>query len=730
MSYKLFFKIVFYQLILSGFLSIFSTGKLDPASGIIYLLLVGTAFFRGEKIAEKHSGFKPFTIFLLFIFFIFFFLLDFLFLTGEFALSIVHMAMGVSLIKLFTLKTTRDYFYLFFIAFGFLLVSTTFTVDMIFLLFASWFLVSGILALMLNDIRISSLRFSKSEETKEPLQDRKVSIFKEPAGPGRTPLPSMKFVGMALGIYFVILFFTFPTFFILPRLAFGLWQLNLSNRQELSGFSETTTLGDISSIKLNDMTVMYIKTNIDPDQLPASLRWRGIALDHFDGRNWSLEQDVTYAFLRPSGNWYTINERRLPEILLYQEIYVEPISSKVLFLAGRQLGMSRNIGKVSRTRTDTLIKPFPHFRKLKYFGYSDVYHFPESELEQAPPVYPETISPIFWEISNPSEKVAALVESVVSTTSSPYKKAVALREFLKNNFDYSLEMSECPEDQDPIEFFLFQMKQGHCEYFSSALAIMLRYAGIPSRLVNGFQRGEVNRFTNTFVIRQSDAHSWVEAYFEGFGWVELDATPPPPPRDSFGVSFFMEQLLESIHFFWMSNVVNFDMSDQFRLFNSMRNSAASWRVGLKRAYQNLRDRFTETVRRWSRSLFETGTQQGGNLFTIFIVACLILLACGTGFYLYRKQTGRRGSNGRKGRRNLISLNYKRFLKTAAKSGFLKSESETPEEFSRRLKEAFSPTLLEEFVGLYYRLRFSGRNLEENSVDRLNMLLRRLEESRN
>ena len=96
------------------------------------------------------------------------------------------------------------------------------------------------------------------------------------------------------------------------------------------------------------------------------------------------------------------------------------------------------------------------------------------------------------------------------------------------NFGYTLEMSRVAP-ADPLADFLFVRKQGHCEYFASSMAIMLRTLGIPSRVVNGFRTSEFNDVTGNYVVRASSAHSWVEAYFPGQGWVSFDPTPGGVP---------------------------------------------------------------------------------------------------------------------------------------------------------------------------------------------------------
>ena len=100
----------------------------------------------------------------------------------------------------------------------------------------------------------------------------------------------------------------------------------------------------------------------------------------------------------------------------------------------------------------------------------------------------------------------------------------ASRTICRTRFGYTLQLPRTPP-KDPIANFLFERKQGHCEYFASSMAVMLRTLGIPSRVVNGFRSDEFNDLTGNYVVRAKDAHAWVEAYFPGYGWQTFDPTP-------------------------------------------------------------------------------------------------------------------------------------------------------------------------------------------------------------
>src|ERR1019366_5904852 len=99
--------------------------------------------------------------------------------------------------------------------------------------------------------------------------------------------------------------------------------------------------------------------------------------------------------------------------------------------------------------------------------------------------------------------------------------------YLRKNFSYTLELPKT-DMRDPIANFLFRRKKGHCEYFASAMAVMLRTIGIPSRVTTGFAGGVYNPISGWYVVRASDAHSWVEAYLPRLGWTTFDPTPPDP----------------------------------------------------------------------------------------------------------------------------------------------------------------------------------------------------------
>ena len=118
--------------------------------------------------------------------------------------------------------------------------------------------------------------------------------------------------------------------------------------------------------------------------------------------------------------------------------------------------------------------------------------------------------------------------------------------------------------KDPIANFLFERKQGHCEYFASSMAVMLRTLGIPSRVVNGFRSDEFNDLTGNYVVRAKNAHSWVEAYFPGYGWQTFDPTPAGDSGTPQGWSR-LALYIDAMSSFWRDWIVSYDTSHQYVL---------------------------------------------------------------------------------------------------------------------------------------------------------------------
>jgi hypothetical protein len=140
---------------------------------------------------------------------------------------------------------------------------------------------------------------------------------------------------------------------------------------------------------------------------------------------------------------------------------------------------------------------------------------------------------------------------------SDLRKAEVIERYLKKNYRYSLNTRPPDDNSDPLLYFLFASKTGFCEHYATAMAMMLRTSGIPARIVTGFQGGELNEYGNYVIVRQSNAHSWVEAYVDG-RWMRFDPTPSVMVERPPAVALFIDMLRME----WDRYVVAFSYSDQ------------------------------------------------------------------------------------------------------------------------------------------------------------------------
>jgi len=153
------------------------------------------------------------------------------------------------------------------------------------------------------------------------------------------------------------------------------------------------------------------------------------------------------------------------------------------------------------------------------------------DLQGASIVYPNwltpyrTLPPNGYRTPGVLSDIHKLALDVTAGTHTPYDAAVAIETFLRSDpFKYTLDPRRDPQGGDPIHYFLFNSHEGYCEFFATAMGDMLRSLGIPARLVSGFGPGTYDNATNNYVVRSEDAHSWVEVYFPGYGWIEFEPT--------------------------------------------------------------------------------------------------------------------------------------------------------------------------------------------------------------
>jgi hypothetical protein len=237
------------------------------------------------------------------------------------------------------------------------------------------------------------------------------------------------------------------------------------------------------------------------------------------------------------------------------------------------------------------------------------------------------------------------------------------------------------------------------------MAVMLRTLGIPSRAVNGFLPGEFNDVAGDYIVRESDAHSWVEAYFPGSGWVTFDPTPPAP-ANSVGLLSRFGEYLDWMQLNWNEWIINYDFSHQLLLAKNVRQNSTDWNGALRNWFHRTQDKGMHKL---------TGWQLAHGKLSVLFPAILVLLLLTLRMDWIRKffrwlsfSWQLRLAPRQRDNPQLASRLYVELLHALEKRGFTRKDSQTPAELatSVSLRPELAPAV-REFTNLYAQARFGG-----------------------
>lgn len=654
MSFTFVFLASSYFLILLGVTGLFFTGDL----GLPYLTFAGASLILGV-VSETRGGkaLLPAAFGNLALLGIFILTLFSIFVLRTLPLQeIVHFLLAIQAVKLLSPKKARDWLQLYLISFFNLIAATALSVELFTATIFVCYLISGPWVLSLWHLK-GAIEASGKNPNKE------------------IDLPIWPLFRLLAGMSGALFFLTLAFFIALPRLGTGYFADLWGSGSGVTGFSDRMFLGEVAQIKKNGAVAMRVKVD-RPDLLMGSgPYWRGVALDLFDGRRWERSRTQLVPVRRFGETYVLAQGTGNPGPLVRQEILLEPTVSPALFYLQRPVALSSRVRALFRDPLGNLraAGPFPFQISYEVLSSLDGHgEFFLGEFLQLPAVDP---------------RVADLSRRITQGVDGDVKKARALEQYLRDNYRYSLE--GLPMGEDPLALFLFDVRQGECEYFSSALAVMLRMIGIPARVVNGYLGGDWNSYGEYYLIQQSNAHSWVEAYFRDRGWVTLDPTPAAPKRPPAAFFLSLSHFVDFLRLRWYRYVVNYGWRDQVQLFSLLKRPD-KW---IHPALPNLS---TREVTSWleDHSVWWTG-----------LGVVLVSLAIGRS-WLRRKVL--------KGKAREVTLphqateRYRRFLALARKRGLRKKPGETPDEFSR-VAQVMGNGLIDEFTALYQQARFSRLN---------------------
>jgi len=153
------------------------------------------------------------------------------------------------------------------------------------------------------------------------------------------------------------------------------------------------------------------------------------------------------------------------------------------------------------------------------------------QLNRAGTDYPAEIRQSYLQLPpNLPQRVAQLAQTLAPDSFTPYERALAVQEYLRSTYTYRRDVPAPPVGEDAVDYFLYESKEGFCSHFASAMAVLLRTAGVPARVVSGYVASQYDPQQQAYGVPASAAHAWVEIYFPSYGWVEFEPTPSQPAR--------------------------------------------------------------------------------------------------------------------------------------------------------------------------------------------------------
>jgi len=676
---------VYLLVITSGFALLLSQ-KLYVSSSIL-LVVSAVAFFfvprpRGGPLWEVAS----------FLYLLFFFA-DWFWITKSLAPSLVHLFIFIMINKLFNLENDRDYYQIYLLTFLSMLAASSLSVEIEML----YMIILFVLLFVWNIMSITLVKIWSKSDPAEPFP---FSLF------------SARYWGIIGFTGVVMIIFALGIFFILPRAQLGYFGgMKPGQTQHVSGFSQKVQLGDIASIQENTGEVMRIRVTSPQPLTGHRFYWRGSSFDRYDGRSWSTASHLTSMLFQDAvSSFYLTGADVDPNSLVKQEVYSKPIDSRVIFGQDRIVKLDGNFFAVSKNVNNTLLGMG---NPEHYDVYSQITTVSPGDLRSRRVAYPENLKRYYTRIDVRNPRIEALANEITRGSLNVYDRTMMVQHYLEKNYRYTttnLPMSEV----DPVSTFLFSKKMGHCEYFATSMVILLRYAGIPSRLVNGFLEGEYNELGSFYVVRQSDAHTWAEVYFGNGLWVTFD----PSPRDvvasagsaSFWKMFTPRKVLDSISFFWDRYILIFSAQDQLDILSSVRDQ---YRETNRKLREKTRQASSSTAR-W-RIVWEQHRR-------IILFAGLAPLVFYLANLFWKK---------RKWKLEVVRspiLFYHQMLLRLQKKGLVKAPVATPAEFAELVSRTFPSAGgdVSSITDLFYRARFGNYKLSREDQEFIESALLRLD----
>ena len=685
--------ILTYIIVSLGFFALLLSRGIGLAWGVAIFFILFLSWRLTPKLAPKR-WYQRLWNFLALLYLLFFFI-DLIAISGSLILGVTHLLVFVQIALLFTRREVRDCQRLYLLSLLQLVAATGLSQSLGFLF---PFILFGYFSVLFCRVVSPALVVEKEK----------------PSSEGMITILPRRFSGSLLlnsGILTIgLLACTLLVFMLLPRWGMGYFGGRRWRAPAVVGFSQRVDLGVMGRVRDNPSVVMRVRAGEERDLSPLR-GWRGLAFDHFDGRSWSRTRLLKRRVWNRSDGMFQLKEFSTTEGLYHLEFYLEPIRTDVIFTAGEVYGVGGGVRWLFRDDADSLFFVAHILERTTYVLYSRISFPTVRELRMAQGDYPPEIKERYLQLPPLDPSIQSLAAQLTRAQPSTYDKVRQIEDYLRNNYSYSTEGVDARET-DPLTNFLFDRKRGDCQYFSTAMVVLLRQAGVPARVVNGFLLGEYNRLGGYYLVRQRHAHSWVEVYFPDQGWIEFDPTSEAVGREalSSGVGSFLRSWIDSLRLWWDRHIVFYSSYTQQRYLYALGRFFRGIWSGVERGFAHGMRELKEVAARWATLL-----KIAGIIFAFFLISWLIGKRV---FPLYQRKVAWKGEG---------VWFYHQMLRLIVRKGFVKKPGQTPLEFATEIKSS-APVyahLVAELTGWYYRLRYGGLAPERLPWERIEGALRLL-----
>lgn len=690
-------------------------------------------------------------------------------MTPEFFQGVLNLLLFLLVAKCLSLRTARDHLQAQLLGFFTMLSAAVITVSVFFLFVFTAYSLLALFGLLLHGLARPYESVARGDGFRRGASHEALEAAR--AGAGRPPRRFLR-LGFALAIPFLALvafFFYFIPHVSLETVEAPL-STRQAPPDRLTGFGEDVEFGQFKNILPDSTVVMSVEPGWPAGQtvdMPSSILLRGLALEHYDERRWTTSPRRARANIWDAQEQglkaRTLHKGRMAHFEVYQDpeitmrVFTVPWPVSVNLHARRRIRidedlMSIQVVALGTSRDSTYTNPFRYQIKASLAGdATDLLpqlvrrRALERELVLAAlgHVHDERAleehwrgvmergdvpDPLPWLLSGPppdlvaqerliglqmpegelTRRIAEMAARETAGLSDDAAIADRLVNVLRSGYEYTL-APDLPPGRNPVEYFLFESRKGHCEFFATALALMLRTRGIPARLVNGFHASEWNRPGGFFVVRQSDAHSWVEAWIEGVGWLTLDPTPPGSvgraAYGGLGGGRFYETWSDYLRIQWQRLVIDYSVNKQVGLIDQLRDSPGfgSLLKGAARLREALGGRTGEDAAAAQTEMERRRDRYIRVVTDLAILGGAVFLLGTIAGYVVRRVRSR----GSVADRSDFAW-FDALLECLERAARRRAPGETHEEFVESLPtDRFPVDRLRATVAAYYRQRFAG-----------------------